>query len=43
MYNEKRKPPDIRLSNQMGRNVVIVFITIASDFFPGKQETAKAS
>lgn len=44
IMKEKGKIPDYqRVSNQMGRNAITVFVTTASDLFPGKQETAQVS
>lgn len=43
MKREGKASRQQRVSNQVGRNAITVFIITASDFFPGKQETAKVS
>lgn len=43
MKGEGRTSRYQRVSNQVGRDAIIVSVTADSDFFPGKQETAKVS
>lgn len=43
MKGEQQTSKYQKVSNQVGRNVRTIFIIIANDFFPEKEETAKVS